>query len=162
MSNDYPVLDGIAPSWADVTLKIAATGAPVLDTRDFKSINTSRSLEVGEKRMGGRVLEFTTGSLGQEASITFYQAGYDKLLDAFSAIAPKRGDEYLISLVHFNLDLQFSVPGSVKVYQRLVEGCRIAGDTLNPSEGTDANSIEVPIKCKVIADIVNGKRCVLL
>lgn len=164
----FPVLDGIAPSWADVICKSAATGAALLDNKDIKAINTSGALTIGEKEgaSGGRVIDFTTGSVRYEASLTLYQDGWLKLLENLKQTAESlrytRGNQVIVGLVSFGLQIQFTPPGSTRIYDRRIKGARIAGFTANTQEGTEANEVEVPLKIKEIVEMIGGKEIVLL
>lgn len=164
MNNDYPILDGINPSWADVIIRVSAPGAPLLETRDIKSIATSGKLEIGTIRgaSGGRVMSRTTGQSDYEASLTLYHAGYVKMLKGLRALAPKRGSQRAMGLVHFGLQLMFSVPGSAEIFERRLKGCRIAGFTGNSAEGVDANEVEVPLSVIQIVEVIDGEEYVLL
>lgn len=167
LNQQMPVLDGISPSWADVSCKISITGAPLIEMFDFKSISSGRSVDVGEQRgaSGGRVMKTTTGAGKNEASATLYYDGYLQLIEGLSLVAPTRagGDEVAVSLVHFQIQYQFTPFGSTRIYNRLIQGCRLVGDTSAPAEGTDAHTIDVALNPKKIIDILpNGKRVVLL
>lgn len=167
LSNDYPVLDGIAPSFADIALKITPAGGPILTTKDFAALSSGRTVEVGEQRgaSGGRVMRRTTGSISYEASITFYRSGLQKLLRAFAGLAPTRGNQKIVGLVHFGVQIQHTPPfasGDVEIYERRWKGCRIIGDTHDNAEGTDADQIEVPVSVIEIVDIIDGQEVVLL
>lgn len=161
-NNDFPNVDGIAPSWADVILKISPTGAALLEMKDFKALNSSRSVEIGSQKAGGRVMKRTTGDSSQEASMTLYYDGYIKLLRGLKGLAPIRGNTRLISLVTFDIQVQYTPPGSVEIFDRRWKGCRISGDTANGAEGTDANEVEVPLSVIEIVDIVDGEEVALL
>lgn len=165
-NNEYPVLDGIAPSWADVICKIAAPGAPTLDMKYFKSINTGRSVEVGEQRAGGRVMRRTTGQGSQTASATLYREGFNILLELLAAAAEAqgftRGNQLLVSLVHFGLELRHTPPNSVRIYCRRVKGCRYLKDDLNGAEGADADTVDIDLSPIEVADVINGKEVVLI
>jgi hypothetical protein len=163
-SNNYPSYNGFSPSWADVSLVISVDDGDVLKTEDFSAINSSRSLEVGEKRgaSGGRVMNETVGASSQESSITFYQAGQKKLLRALLAKAPRRGNQALISRVFFDISYKYTVDGDPEIYERKLKGCRYAGDTMNTTEGTDADKVEVPIRVREIVDMIDGVECVLV
>lgn len=161
-NNEFPVIDGIAPSWADVVVKISPTGAALIEMKDIKSVNSSRSVEVGAQKGGGRVMKRTTGDSSQEASMTLYYDGYIKLLRGIKGLAPLRGNTRLISLVTFGIQVQYTPPGSVEIFDRRWKGCRIIGDTANGAEGTDANEVEVPLSVIEIVDIVDGEEVALL
>lgn len=161
-NNEFPVIDGIAPSWADVVVKISPTGAALIEMKDIKSVNSSRSVEVGTQKGGGRVMKRTTGDSSQEASMTLYYDGYIKLLRGIKGLAPLRGNTRLVSLVTFDIQVQYTPPGSVEIFDRRWKGCRIIGDTANGAEGTDANEVEVPLSVIEIVDIVDGEEVALL
>lgn len=165
-NNDYPVLDGVAPSWADIIIKIAAPGAPVLDSKHFKSINTSRTVEVGEQKAGGRTMKRTTGGSKCEASATLYREGaqilWRTLMIAAEAQGLVRGNQVLISLVHFGLQIQHTPINSVEIFTRRLKGCRVLTDALNGAEGNDADTVDIGLNPIEIADVIDGKEVVLL
>jgi hypothetical protein len=161
-NNDYPILDGIAPSWADVVVRISAVGLPVLETKDIKSLNSSRSVELGEKRVGGRVHKRTSGSGKQEASITLYKEGEQKLYRELAKVAPTRGNIALIRYVHFGVNVMYTPPGSVEIFEKRWKGCCIIGDTDNGSEGTDANVVDIPLSVIEIVNVIDGKEIALI
>jgi len=161
-NNDYPSLNGISPSWADAVVKVSPDGAPLLDVSDIKAINTSSSVEVGEQRAGGRVVSRTTGSLKNEASMTLYRRGWQKLLRALKDLAPVRGDIALIRFVHFGVDYIYTPVGDDEIYERRIKGCFITGATINGAEGTDASEVEVSLNPVAIADVVDGVEYELL
>jgi hypothetical protein len=161
-NNDYPVYNGIAPSWADIIVRITPDGAPLIDMKDIKSINTGRKVEVGEQRAGGRVKKRTSGSGSQTASATLYRDGYQQLLRGLLALAPRRGNEAQVSLVHFGIQIQWTPPGSVEVYERRIKGCRLLGDDLNGAEGPDADTVDIELNPIEIADVIDGEEVVLL
>lgn len=165
INNEFPVLDGVAPSWADIMIKASplADGS-LIDIKDIQAINTGTTVEFGEQRgaSGGRVIKRTTGQVSQEASMTLYRSGYQKLLRALKSLAPKRGNQRAISLVHFNIQVQHTPPGDTEIYEYRVKGCRIAGRNLNGAEGTDADLVEVPLNPIEIADVIDGEEVVML
>lgn len=168
VNNEYPVYDGIAASWADLIVECSVYDGILFSVKDVAAINTGRSVEVGEKRglSGGRVMSRTTGASSAEASITFYLDGFDNfeenLMNAAISKGLVRGNEVLISLVHFDFLMQWSVPGSAKIFKRRVLGARTIGDSINPAEGVDAQQVEVPLSVIKVADVKNGRDIVLL
>lgn len=163
-NQEYPILNGVAPSWADISVRISPNGGQLVEMVDIAAINTSRAVEVGLQRgaSGGRVLNRTTGQGSQEASITLYQSGAKQLYRALMQLAPVRGNQRVISLVQFQIHQQWTPLGSAEIYERIIKGCRVIGDTLNAAEGTDAQQIEVPLSVLEIADIIDGQEVVLL
>jgi hypothetical protein len=162
-SIEFPILDGICPSWADVKVTAVITGGPVVEMKDIKAINSGRSLEVGVQRgAGGRKKKRTTGQPDDEGSITLYRSGFQDALRALAAVAPQRGNERMISLVHFNIIWQYSVLGDPQIYERRMKGCRWMGDTMNDTEGSDPQEVEVPLSVMQIADVIDGVEVVLV
>lgn len=163
LNNEFPVLDGIVPSWADIIVKITPNGAPVLSVKDIQAINSGVSVEVGEQRgaSGGRVIKRTTGSVSYEASMTLYRDGYQKLLRGLNVAAESsqlvRGNQRAISLVHFGIQVQHTPPGSVEIFEYRIKGCRLLGRNLNGTEGTDADVVEVALNPLEIVDMIDGK-----
>jgi hypothetical protein len=164
INQDYPILDGIAPSWADIQVSSSIYDGPLVEMKDIKAINTSRSVEVGKQRgaSGGRTKRRTVGQSDEEASWTLYRTGYDDLIRALASVAPARGNERLISLVHFDIQYQYSPPGSVKIFERKILGCRVIGDTMNDTEGSDPQEVEVPLSVIKIVDVIDGVEIVLI
>lgn len=164
VNNEYPVLDGIAPSWADIAVKATPIGGELIDIKDIKEISTGSSVEVGEQRgaSGGRVMRRTTGSVSYEASMTLYRSGHQKLLRSLMAIAPQRGVQRLVTLVHFQIQIQHTPIGDEEIYERLIKGCRLMGDSLNMAEGTDADTVEIPLNTIEVVNIVDGLEVVML
>ncbi len=59
---------------------------------------------------------------------------------------PRRGNQALVSLVHFDIIVQHTPPGDVEIYESTgLKGCRVSGRTLNSAEGTDAEQVEIPL-----------------
>jgi hypothetical protein len=161
-NNDYPSYNGITPSWADVIIRITPDGAPLVEARQVKAINTNVSLEVGEQRAGGRVMKFTAGSSSNEGSLTLYRGGWQDMLTALVDLAPKRGDLYILRYVRFNVNYIYTPVGDTAIYERRLKGCFVSGAAMNGAEGTDAAEVEVPLKVTEITDVINGKEVVLL
>jgi hypothetical protein len=164
INQQYPILNGIAPSWADVQIQCAVYDGALLEMVDIQAINTSVTVELGTQRgaSGGRVMRRTVGQVDQEASMTLYRSGFQTLMRNLASVAPARGNERLWSLVHFDIQYQYSPPGSVEIFERKILGCRIIGNTMNDTEGSDAQQVEVPLSCIKIVDVIDGVELVAL
>lgn len=170
----YPVLDGYAPSWADIAVRMnpfsgpiggvaAAAGAPLLEMDEIAAITSGATVELGEQRgPGGRVKKRTTGAVSQEASVTLYRSGFQGFLRRLKAAAPLEGNQRRIALVTFNVTIQHTPPGSVEVFERRIKGCRVTGNAMNNAEGTDADQVEVPLNPIQVVDMIDGEEVVLL
>lgn len=155
----FPILDGIAPSWADMSVKAVPSGVAIFDMADIAALNTGTTVEVGEQRglSGGRVLKRTTGSQSHETSITFYRSGYQKALRNLKALAPLRGNQRAISLVHFDMIVQHTPPNDVEIYEYRLKGVRLLGRSMAHAEGTDADKVEVPCSIAELVDMIDGE-----
>lgn len=164
ISNDFPVLDGIAPSWADIDAKMIPNGGTLIAMKDIQAINTNTTVEVGEQRgaSGGRVMRRTTGAKTDEASMTVYATGYQTMVRNLMQAAPVRGNQRLISLVHSLLVVQHTPPGSDEIFEYRLKGLRVLGRTKNSTEGTDAETVEVALSVAEIVDIIDGVEVVML
>jgi len=163
MNNDYPVLNGVAPSWADIIIRATPEGAPLLDIKDIAAINTNTAVEVGNQygASGGRLIRRTTGQVSYEASMTLYRSGYQKFIRGLKVAAETagfvRGNQVLISLVHFGIQVQHTPINDVEIYEYRIKGCRFLGRDLNGAEGTDADQVEVALNPIEIVDMIDGK-----
>lgn len=155
---DIPVLDGIAPSWADIQVNISGEDVPLIKMGDIAALDSGWDLEVGEQREGGLVIKRTTGSVKQDATMTLYASGYRKLLRGILAAAPRRGNQALIALVHFNINVQFVPPGANEddILEYRIKGCRIMGRKVSAAEGNDAQQVELPLNPLQVCDVVDG------
>ena len=156
----YPLYNDIAPSWADAIVTIVPTDTPLLRMEDIKAINTGTAVEIGmQKAPGGRMRRRTTGDKTDTASITLYHHGLLNLIRNLSASTQmrKRGNVYVFGLVIFNIDYKYTPPGSVDIFQTILFGCRITGDTLNGAEGTEANSLEIPLSLADRTHVIDSK-----
>ncbi len=160
----YPTLNGVAPSWADVTATITGEDVPTLDTVDFAALNYSSLVEIGEQRgaSGGRVMRRTVGAKTDEAAITYYKTGLMTLFRGLKDAAPKRGNQRQISLAFFDVLIQQTPPGTTEIFTVKFKGCRLIGLTAAQAEGVDADQIEVPLSVGEIVWIVDGEEIVLL
>lgn len=160
---DYPVLDGIAPSWADINVRLSPQSGNLIEMGDIAAISTASSVELGEQREGGIVIKRTRGSLSQEASITLYASGYQKMLRGLRDGMPTNGKgQRLSSLAHFLIHVVWTPPGSTDLLEYKVKGCRMIGRTIDASEGDDAQQVEIPLSIAELVDIIDGEEIKLL
>lgn len=166
-NNDYPILDGFAPSWADFTLKIQPSGVALLTSRDVKSLTSGSTVEVGVQNAGGRPKQTTVGSSSHEGSFTLYLTGAQIFERAIKEAAEaagftRDGGVVQLSLVHFQIDYLFTPPGSSAIWERRMKGCRLLSDAEAPSEGTDATTVDYKVYVTERVKIIDGIECALL
>lgn len=163
-SQAYATVNGDACSWADISVDMALNGAQNVNLADAQSVKWKRDVEVGEKRgtSGGRVTAQTAGSLKQEASIVLYRSGIIDLITALAAVAPKRGNQAIISAVRFTLVIQHTPLGDTRVYTTRLKGCRYLGDADDMKEGTDADVLELTLNpIEIVNVLADGTEVVL-
>ncbi len=167
---EFPLINGIAPSWSDIAVRLTPTGGlgaligalagNLLEIGDIYSIDSGWEVEVGEQREGGRVIKRTTGSIKHTASASFYASGYKKLITGLIAGAPRNGNQVQIALATFTLSVIWSPPGSVEIFERRIKGCRLTGNTVSASEGTDAQRVDVTLNPLQVVDVIDGQEVV--
>lgn len=177
---DNPLINGFCPSWCDIAVRVSPGGGPLIEIGDIAEINYNASVELGEQREGGRVVNRTRGSVSYEAGMKLYASGYQKLLAGLTAAAPVRGSQSLLSLAVFTINIQFTPPtgGGLAgqaigiaanalgvgggIFETRLKGCRVIGRNVSAAEGNDAQQIEVPLSVIEIADVFNGREVVLI
>lgn len=160
----YPSLNGIEPSWADITCTFTISGGVLIEMDAIAALKWSRKVEVGERRgaSGGRVMARTLGQGSQEASGTLYRSGVRQLIKGLVAQAPTRGNQAVISVVAFDVLVQHTPFGETEIYQSKLKGCRYLGDADDMKEGNDADKIEITLNPIEIVNIIAGVEVVLL
>jgi hypothetical protein len=161
---EYPTINGIEPSWADIAVTFTVVGGPLIQMSDMSALKWSRKVDVGERRgtSGGRVMARTSGSGSQDASVTLYRGGLRRLIRALMTKAPTRGNQVLIGKVGFDILVQHTPPGETDIFTSKIKGCRYLGDSDDMKEGPDADLIEVTLNPIEIANIIDGKEVVLI
>lgn len=152
--NDFPLFDGVAPSWADLSAKIAKNGARLFEAKDIAAINTGTQVTIGKQRgVGSIIRKRTTGSVAHTASIDFYRDGYDAAMRILAGFAPRRGLQAKVSLVVFDITYQWTPEADFRIYETRLKGVRLLGRDLNSTEGDDADQVSVPIDVMQIVDV---------
>lgn len=162
MAGEYPTLNEVEPSWADVKITLPLYDGPIVDTPDIKGIKLSDKIDMGIVRgtSGGKKRKRTTGQVDNDASITFYMSGWRMLRDALATKAPLNASgKKQISLVLWDILYQFTPPGTEGIFTIKAVGCRVAGRSWEGAEGPDAQTIEIPLN---IMDIEEEGDIVLL
>lgn len=181
-SQTFPFIDGLAPSWADLTVSMSpprppgaiggalsaasqaasAVGINPLVLSQIQAINTGTSLEIDNVRAGGRVIARTTGEETCTASMAFYTGGFQEFLTRISTLAPLRGLQRRAGLVHFDLDYQYRLPNNPVLYGCRIKGCRFAGREKNSTTGNAADIVTVALSVIQVVDVVNGQEVCLI
>jgi len=149
VSQQYPTLNGNAPSWTDIIITLNVSGGVTVRNVDIKSIKWSTKVERGEQRgaSGGRVLKRTTGSVTHEGSWEIYKSGLKTIVGAISA-APgvlTRGSAKLISVVDFDISIAHDTPGDPDIVREVMQGCRLSSFESSMTEGDDAEIVPMDL-----------------
>lgn len=154
----FPILNGVSPSWADMSFKAIPSGVAIFDMSDVAAVSHGTTIEKGEQRglSGGRVIKRTTGSQSHEGSITFYRDGFQKALTNLAALAPLRGNQRAMGLVAFDAIIQHTPHNSVDIYEVRWKGVYFLGDSMSHAEGTDADKVEVALSIGERVHMING------
>lgn len=161
---DYPEINGITPSWADIVAKATPDGAALLELKDIAKISRKRTVSVGKQKgaSGGRTKKTTTGSVEYELSVTFYRDGYQNFLRRLASIAPVRGNQKAIRFVYFGVNVQHTPQGSEEIFEWRAKSCFAMGDSMEHAEGDAPDQIEIPIYVTEIVDMIDGEEVVYL
>lgn len=166
-NNQYPIIDTIAPSWADIKVKLTPDGGSLIVVSDIKAINSGVTVEVGRDKAGGRLKRATTGDATIEAGMTVSLPGSYILEQALLAPAQaagyvRDGNVVQIGLVRFNIEYSFTPPGSELIYERRLKGCRLLSDPETHSEGTDPTVVEYTLLVHERVKVIDGVEYALL
>jgi hypothetical protein len=150
---EYPTLDGVAPSWADLEVTIPIYDGPTVKTQDIAALKWSVARERGEVRgtSGGRVRKRTRGQTSYEGTITFYKQGFRTMLQGLQ----ERADALGLSILDIPFDVlaKHTTPeltGDVDIHEALMQGCLLDGVSSDMAEGVDADQIEVPLSIMLV------------
>jgi hypothetical protein len=160
-----PILNGVAPSWAEVKITAQVSGGVSLPSLDWKSFSFESKVDQGFQRgPGGRVTRRTTGQKTDTASGTLYATGFDELVAGLAAIAPKDGaGRAQISKVSFDVVILHSFDDDTAVREVTLKGCRLVKDAVSNDDGsTDAATVDIDLNPLEIVRKVNGVEVVLL
>lgn len=160
----FPTLNGVEPSWADVTVVANISSGPLVDLADISAIKWDRKVSVGYKKglSGGRKMGRTVGEVEYTASMTIYKGAQQSFKEKLMLLAPVRGTQRLISLVTFDLLILQTPPGSINIHTTKIKGCRVTGDAFDMKEGSEAETVEFTLDPMEIVDIILGQEVALI
>ena len=145
---EYPTLNEVEPSRADVQVAIPVYAGPTVQTNDIAAVKWSDKVDVGTVRgtSGGKKRKRTTGEYDCDATLTLYKSGWKVLRQALASKSPK------ISLVVFDVLIQHTPPGESGIHTVKLVGCRVVGRSGESTEGTDPEKIEIPLNLMQIEE----------
>lgn len=158
MAENFPSLNGVAQSWADIGVTITVTGGTSNRTDDIADISYGTTVEVGKQRgVGMEVKKRTRGQRSYEGKITFYAEGMRDMLAALAASAPADASGFKdTSQVVFDVLVQHSLPGESEVQEVQLLGCRLLTRNANHAEGTDPDKREGTLSVGRIIEKIGG------
>lgn len=139
MGNGFPIINGNAASWAEMTFKVHILGAVAIPIDDIVEIDYADMLEPGKARGAGpRIKARTVGEYDTDGSMGILRAAFKTLQLALNSVNPGR-----IGLVPFDIVVQW-VPldflNPEVITDKLV-GCRIAGRAQSAATGPDPSKV---------------------
>lgn len=148
MAQDYPTLNGVEPSWADISVDIPIYGSVTLTIKELAGLKWSDKVDVGVVRgtNGGRKTKRTTGQLDNDASAIFYRSGWKTFSEQLATINKK------ISLVGFDIIVQHTPPGVDDIFKVKIAGVRVVGRSADHAEGVDPDKIEIALNTMSIEE----------
>lgn len=165
VSQEYPILNEVAPSWADIGVTFNFLAGETFKNIEFSELKWTSKVDKGVQRgaSGGRVMKHTTGAKTDEGSCVWYKSGLWQLLKIVTPYAPVRGNQRLVSLVPFNIIILHTPPGSDEIFHEEMRGCSISSFESSMTEGTDVEKVPMdlkPLECAWVLD--DGTEVVLL
>jgi len=164
INQDFPIYNGIAPSWADFKITAKGSNTPLIEMKDIKSIDTGVQLEIGEQpgASGGKIIRTTTGAAKNTAKWVLYHSGYTSLFRALGPTMPTRGNKRVWGLVFLDIQGFWTPPNSDELFEVRINGCRLLGRDINAAVGVDATEVEMPLHPSEIVDVIDGFEYVVL
>ena len=150
-NQNFPSVNGDECSWADIVISCLVPGAPTFPLVDAEGIKWSSKVEVGSTKgtSGGRTMKTTAGTETTDGSVTLNRSGLAQLQSNLEAAAVAAGlvraDEVIISGVRFDILIQHSPLGDVRIYTTKLSGCRYLADGNDMKQGNDADLVEVTL-----------------
>ena len=163
----YPTLNGIAQSWADIAVTGLIVDGPVLDLEDIVDISWERTVDIGEQKTpAGVIVARTTGAPSYTAKLTLYASGKRKLetglADTAAAKGFTRGGALQVALVAFNISIDHTLAGETAIRKARIEGARIKKDSADHKQGTDPDQSPVELSIVRVVTIDDKGREVVL
>jgi len=164
INQDFPLYNGIAPSWADFKITAKGVDGPLIQMKDIKSIDTGVTLEIGEVQgaSGGKVIRTTTGSAKNEAKWVLYHAGFTDLLRKLGPTMVTRGNKRVWGVTFLDIQGFWTPPNSDELFEVRINGCRLLTRSLNAAVGIDAIEVEMGLHPSEIVDVIDGIEYVVL
>ncbi len=152
-----PSVNGFESSWAEIAVTFNIPEGATVGLVDLEGIKWTRKVEVAESRgtSGGRPMKRTRGSVSYEASASITRSGHAILLEALEVAAESAGlvraDKVMISGVTFDILIQHSPLGDLRIYEAKLSGCRLLGDDNDNKQGNEADMLELTLNPLEIA-----------
>lgn len=154
---EYPLIDGEYPSWANIVASLEIYDGPSIETRDWTKIDFSDKLEPGAIRgTGPRKRARTVGEYDADATIGLYIDAARRFMKALAAAATAKGISG-IGRVVFDVKLQYAPlststednqadgDGNSPIIEVDIIGCRIKTRSGSNASSADGSSIEFPL-----------------
>lgn len=145
-TNEFPIINGNATSWADLDLIFSAYDGPQFRTSDFTALAFKETLDPGEQRGAGPAVRGS--SVGQYSvdgpSFTMAYQAHLRFMRVLVQVARSKGIP--LGAVNFEIAGAFKTPGQDLSTFELI-GCRVIERGLDTKPGPDVIEIETPLWC---------------
>lgn len=164
MGQEFPSLNQIESSWADVSCGFDIDGGELINESDIAAIKFDDKVSVGTRKglSGGLVTGSTAGEVESNLEIVFYRAGLRRMQRGLIKRAPLVRGQRAISRVFWNLIMHSTPVTSEDIYEHRFKACRLLGRGYDLKEGSDSDMITVPCFVTQIAELIDGEEIVLL
>lgn len=146
---EFPTLNGVEPSWSDISIAFPIHDGQTVKTTGIKSIKWSDKVEVGEGRgtSGGRKSRRSTGKYTCEATVEFYRTGLQSFVEALKQKNTR------VSLVTFDVIILHTPPGETGIFTTILKGARLLGRSFDTDdESVDLDTVEVALDVMLVED----------
>lgn len=142
--NDYPLINGVYHSWAEVQLVFLPYGDGIFRTADFNAVSFTEKLEPGQVKGQGIIKRGTTiGEYSAEGSFSMLLNAHIKFLEVLARIA--RTKKIPVGAVQFSMAMSWKAVPGAPIVKAALAGCRIKERGFDGSPSPDATVVETPI-----------------
>jgi hypothetical protein len=158
----FPTVNGVECSFAEIAIGLDISGGGSFQGLDISGIKFDSKVSATIRKKGGRPAARTRGDIEFTASITLSRKALQLLKEGLGVVAPQSGNQRLISLVEFQIQVLHTPIGSSDIFESLIKRCRLTTDSHDYKEGADPDMIECELSVMQIAEKINGVEYVLL
>lgn len=158
----FPSVNGVESSFAEIAIGLDISGGSSFTGLDISGVKFDSKVSPGMRKKGGRPAARTRGDIDYTASLILSRKSMQLLKEGLGVTAPQNGNQRLISLVEFQIQVLHTPIGSTDVFESLIKRCRLVGEAHDYKEGADSDMVECDLSVMQIAEKINNVEYVLL